>query len=46
MKFDGDGKSAISLYESSVKDQEEQSLRQRNVATLGAAADERESCTC
>ncbi|MEP7309705.1 MAG: ABC transporter ATP-binding protein [Acidobacteriota bacterium] len=35
VKFDGDGKAAISLYESSVKDQEEQHLRQRNVATLG-----------
>jgi ABC-type polysaccharide/polyol phosphate transport system ATPase subunit len=32
--FDGDGKAAISLYESSVKDQEEQALRHHNVATL------------
>jgi ABC-type polysaccharide/polyol phosphate transport system ATPase subunit len=40
VKFDGDGKAAISLYESSVKDQEEQALRQRNAETLapGAAA--------
>ncbi len=37
VKFDGNGKAAISLYESSVKDQEEHHLRQRNVATLGAA---------
>jgi ABC-type polysaccharide/polyol phosphate transport system ATPase subunit len=41
LKFDGDGKAAISLYESSVKDQEEQYLRQRNVIALGAADDER-----
>jgi ABC-type polysaccharide/polyol phosphate transport system ATPase subunit len=32
--FDGDGKSAISLYESSVKEQEEHYLRQRHVASL------------
>src|SRR4051794_20049223 len=32
--FDGDSKAAISLYESSVKDQEEHALRQHNVATL------------
>jgi ABC-type polysaccharide/polyol phosphate transport system ATPase subunit len=37
--FDGDGKAAISLYESSVKDQEEQALRQHNVATLVAEDD-------
>ena len=40
VKFDGDGKAAISLYESSVKDQEEQYLRQRNVTALGPAGDE------
>ena len=34
VKFDGDGKSAIALYESSVKDQEEQFLRQKNRASL------------
>ena len=34
VKFDGDGKSAISMYESSVKEQEEQHLRQRNAARL------------
>jgi ABC-type polysaccharide/polyol phosphate transport system ATPase subunit len=34
VKFDGDGKSAIALYESSVKDQEEQWLRQKNRASL------------
>jgi ABC-type polysaccharide/polyol phosphate transport system ATPase subunit len=39
VKFDGDGKSAISLYESSVKEQEEQRLRERNVVTLAPAAD-------
>jgi ABC-type polysaccharide/polyol phosphate transport system ATPase subunit len=38
VKFDGDGKAAISLYESSVKDQEEQTLRQRNAATLAPSA--------
>jgi ABC-type polysaccharide/polyol phosphate transport system ATPase subunit len=37
VKFDGDGKAAISLYESSVKDQEEHHLRQRNTAALAAA---------
>jgi Wzt-like putative exopolysaccharide export protein len=36
VKFDGDGKAAISLYESSVKDQEEHHLRQRNTAALNA----------
>ncbi|MGH9143725.1 MAG: ABC transporter ATP-binding protein, partial [Vicinamibacterales bacterium] len=41
VKFDGDGKAAISLYESSVKDQEEHYLRQRNVTALGPADDER-----
>jgi lipopolysaccharide transport system ATP-binding protein len=37
VKFDGTGKDAISLYESSIKEQEEQSLRQQNVARLSAA---------
>ena len=32
VKFDGDGKSAIALYESSVKEQEEHALRQKNIA--------------
>jgi lipopolysaccharide transport system ATP-binding protein len=32
--FDGDGNGAIAMYESSVKAQEEKSLRQRNAATL------------
>jgi homopolymeric O-antigen transport system ATP-binding protein len=41
VKFDGDGKAAISLYESSVKDQEEQHLRQRNVTAVAPADDER-----
>jgi lipopolysaccharide transport system ATP-binding protein len=39
VKFDGDGKSAISLYESSVKEQEEQRLRHRNVVSLAPAAE-------
>jgi lipopolysaccharide transport system ATP-binding protein len=34
IKFDGDGKSAIALYESSVKDQEEQWLREQNAAKV------------
>jgi ABC-type polysaccharide/polyol phosphate transport system ATPase subunit len=34
VKFDGDGKAAVSMYESSVKDQEEQALRQRNATTM------------
>jgi lipopolysaccharide transport system ATP-binding protein len=34
VKFDGDGKSAISLYESSIKEQEEHSLRRQNAAGL------------
>jgi ABC-type polysaccharide/polyol phosphate transport system ATPase subunit len=38
IKFDGDGKAAISLYESSVKDQEEQTLRQRNAETMAPGA--------
>ncbi len=37
VKFDGDGKSAIALYESSVKDQEENWLRQKNRASLAGA---------
>jgi lipopolysaccharide transport system ATP-binding protein len=41
VRFDGDGTSAISLYESSVKDQEEQHLRQRNLAALGPAKTDR-----
>jgi ABC-type polysaccharide/polyol phosphate transport system ATPase subunit len=41
VKFDGDGKAAISLYESSVKDQEEHYLRQRNVAALAPADEQR-----
>jgi ABC-type polysaccharide/polyol phosphate transport system ATPase subunit len=36
VKFDGDGKSAIALYESSVKEQEEHWLRQQNAAKLAA----------
>jgi lipopolysaccharide transport system ATP-binding protein len=32
--FEGDGKDAISRYESSIKEQEEQALRQRNAANL------------
>jgi lipopolysaccharide transport system ATP-binding protein len=38
IKFDGDGKSAVALYESSVKEQEEQALRQKNVAGLGSGS--------
>jgi lipopolysaccharide transport system ATP-binding protein len=38
VQFDGDGKAAISLYESSVKDQEEHALRQRNAATVAPGA--------
>ncbi len=37
VSFDGDGRSAISLYESSVKEQEEQWLRQQNAARLAKA---------
>ena len=36
IRFDGDGKGAIALYETSVKEQEEQSLRQQNAANLRA----------
>jgi lipopolysaccharide transport system ATP-binding protein len=39
VKFDGDGKSAVSLYESSIKEQEEHSLRQQNAARLAPASD-------
>jgi ABC-type polysaccharide/polyol phosphate transport system ATPase subunit len=39
--FDGDGKSAIALYETSIKDQEEQSLREQNAARLAPSADAR-----
>ncbi len=34
VKFDGDGKSAVALYESSVKEQEEQALRRKNTAGI------------
>ena len=37
LRFDGDGKSAIALYESSIKEQEEQRLRRKNVADLAMA---------
>jgi len=37
LKFDGDGKSAIALYESSIKEQEEQALRQRSAAKFAGA---------
>jgi hypothetical protein len=36
--FDGDGKAAVSRYESSIKDQEEQSLRRKNAASIAATA--------
>jgi len=36
--FDGDGKAAISLYESSIKEQEEQALRQRNIVQLSKSS--------
>lgn len=39
IRFDGDGKSAIALYESSIKEQEEHSLRQQNAARLAPAGD-------
>jgi ABC-type polysaccharide/polyol phosphate transport system ATPase subunit len=39
VKFDGDGKAAISLYESSVKEQEEQHLRRRNAVSLAPSKD-------
>lgn len=39
VKFDGDGKAAISLYESSVKEQEEQHLRRRNAVRLAPSED-------
>jgi ABC-type polysaccharide/polyol phosphate transport system ATPase subunit len=34
VRFDGDGKSAISLYEASIKEQEEQRLRARSVQAV------------
>ncbi|HEY3161985.1 MAG TPA: ABC transporter ATP-binding protein [Vicinamibacterales bacterium] len=37
VKFDGDSKSAIALYESSIKEQEEHWLRQQNAAKIAAA---------
>jgi len=39
VRFDGDGKAAIALYESSIKEQEEQALRQRSVLRLSKTAD-------
>jgi ABC-type polysaccharide/polyol phosphate transport system ATPase subunit len=36
VKFDGDGKSAVALYDSSIKEQEEHALRQQNVARLAS----------
>ena len=38
VKFDGDGKSAVALYESSVKEQEEQALRRKNTAGIASDA--------
>jgi ABC-type polysaccharide/polyol phosphate transport system ATPase subunit len=43
VKFDGEGKAAIALYETSVKDQEEQWLRQQNAAKLAAAGGEEDT---
>jgi len=45
LQFDGDGRSAIALYEGSIKAQEEQRLRQQNAGRLnaggaGAASDQ------
>src|SRR5438128_8425548 len=40
VRFDGDGKGAISLYEASIKEQEEEWFRQRNAASLRAASGE------
>src|SRR5207245_4878836 len=34
VRFDGDGKGAISLYEASIKEQEEEWFRQQNAASL------------
>jgi ABC-type polysaccharide/polyol phosphate transport system ATPase subunit len=39
VQFDGDGKAAIALYESSIKEQEEQSLRQRHVIQRSKTAE-------
>src|SRR5262249_36901404 len=36
VRFDGDGKGAIAMYESSIKEQEEQWFRQQNAASLRA----------
>jgi ABC-type polysaccharide/polyol phosphate transport system ATPase subunit len=36
--FDGDGRAAISLYDSSIKTQEEQALRQRNAVRFASGA--------
>jgi ABC-type polysaccharide/polyol phosphate transport system ATPase subunit len=36
--FDGDGRAAISLYDSSIKAQEEQALRQRNAVRFSSGA--------
>src|SRR5262249_27577453 len=38
VRFDGDGKAAISLYEASIKEQEEQRLRARSQQRLQAVA--------
>ena len=38
IRFDGDGKSAISLYEASIKEQEEQRLRAQGVREIKAEA--------
>ena len=40
VRFDGDGKGAISLYEASIKEQEEEWFRQQNAASLRAASGE------
>src|SRR4029077_4982453 len=39
VKADADGKSTVALYESSIKEQEEHSLRQQNAAKLVLASD-------
>src|SRR5262249_51611252 len=38
VQFDGDGKGAIALYESSIKQQEEEWFRRQNAASLRAAS--------
>lgn len=38
VKFDGDARSAVAMYESSVKEQEERALRQRAAATVSQQA--------